>query len=49
MYQVVSQAEASGRVQAVRSLAEVQGAIFDAPTVLVADELGGNEDIPVLL
>lgn len=31
------------------SLAEVQGQKYDSPVILVCDQLGGNEDIPVRL
>ena len=44
--QIVSQADASGEV-VVKSLASVQGQSFDKPTVLITEEVGGMEDIPV--
>lgn len=44
--QVVSQAEAQGRVK-VAALSEVQGRRFEEPTVLIAEAVGGMEDIPV--
>ncbi len=31
----------------VKSLASVQGKSFDKPTVLITEEVGGMEDIPV--
>lgn len=37
----------SGVVQLISSLADVQGAHFAAPTVIISDSVGGNEDIPV--
>ncbi len=44
--QIVSQADASGEI-VVKSLASVQGKSFDKPTVLITEEVGGMEDIPV--
>ena len=44
--QVVSQAEAQGRVKVV-ALSEVQGKHFEEPTVVIAEAVGGMEDIPV--
>ena len=44
--QIVSQADASGEL-VVKSLASVQGQSFDKPTVLITEEVGGMEDIPV--
>ena len=44
--QVVSQAEAQGRIKVV-ALSEVQGKHFEEPTVLIAEAVGGMEDIPV--
>ena len=43
---MVSQAEAQGRVK-VAALSEVQGKHFEEPTVLIAEAVGGMEDIPV--
>ncbi len=45
--QVVSQAEASGRVVVLPDLVEVQGKRFDEATVIIASHVGGMEDIPV--
>ena len=45
--QVVSQAPAAGRVAVVQSLADIQGQVFQAQTVVVAGSVGGMEDIPV--
>lgn len=44
--QIVSQVEASGEV-AVQELADIQGQSFDSPRVLVSNQIGGMEDIPV--
>ncbi len=35
-----------GKVMACPSLADIQGTSFDVPTVVLADRLGGMEDIP---
>jgi len=45
--QVVSQAEAAGEVVALPSLGDIQGQSFGSPTVLVTQQVGGVEDIPV--
>ena len=45
--QVVSQAEAAGEVVALPSLGDIQGQSFGRPTVLVTQQVGGVEDIPV--
>ncbi|KAK9803518.1 hypothetical protein WJX73_002149 [Symbiochloris irregularis] len=45
-WQVVSQAEAQGRVVVLDSLSEVQGISFPGPTIVVARHVGGMEDIP---
>ena len=44
--QIVSQAEASGQV-AVQELAAIQGQTFDTPQILISNNMGGMEDIPV--
>jgi hypothetical protein len=44
---LVSQAEAAGEVVALPSLADIQGQSFGRPTVLVTQQVGGVEDIPV--
>ena len=49
MPQVVSTAEAAGRVAVLPSLADVQGRDFDTPHILIAERVGGMEDIPVSL
>lgn len=46
--QIVSQAEASGQI-AVQELAAIQGQTFDTPQVLISNNMGGMEDIPVSL
>lgn len=45
--QVVSTTEASGRVSVLPSLADVQGQDYDTPHILIAERVGGMEDIPV--
>ena len=47
LVQVVSQAEASGRVLVLPDLVEVQGKRFEEPTIIIASHVGGMEDIPV--
>ena len=42
----MSQAEASGQV-AVHELAAIQGQTFDTPQILISNNMGGMEDIPV--
>lgn len=44
--QVVSQAPAVGTLQVIASLADVQGQDFAEPVILIAEEVGGMEDIP---
>ena len=44
--QIVSQAEAGGQV-AVQELADIQGHSFDSARVLISNQIGGMEDIPV--
>ncbi|MFW6059836.1 MAG: phosphohistidine-like domain-containing protein, partial [Phycisphaeraceae bacterium] len=45
-WQIIAPGEAVGRVQMVGALRDVQGRRFDEPTVVVADEVAGDEDIP---
>ncbi len=45
-WQVISPAPASGRVRLVDKLIKVQGERFPEATVLVADAVSGNEEIP---
>jgi alpha-glucan,water dikinase len=46
-WQIVSNAEAAGVIVRVASLAEVVNVKYTQPTVIVADRVGGEEDIPV--
>lgn len=46
-WQIVSNAECAGVVVPVASLAEVQNVKYSEPTVIIADRVGGEEDIPV--
>lgn len=46
-WQIVSNAACSGVVVSVNSLAEVQNVKYSQPTVIVADRVGGEEDVPV--
>jgi alpha-glucan,water dikinase len=45
-WQVISSARGGGKVRAVKRLLDVQSERFDEPTVLVADEVSGDEEIP---
>lgn len=45
-WQVVSQQDAQGKLSAITSLADVQGQSYAEATALLADEVGGMEDIP---
>jgi alpha-glucan, water dikinase len=45
-WQIISPAPAFGRVRVVERLLDVQGEDFPEPTVLIADAVAGNEDIP---
>jgi alpha-glucan,water dikinase len=45
-WQVISPARAAGTVRVVERLVSVQAERFAEPTVLVADAVGGNEEIP---
>ncbi len=45
-WQVISPARASGRVRVVDRLLDVQSERFAEPTVLIADSVSGNEEIP---
>ncbi len=44
--QVISPCEASGKVVVVPNLHEVQDTVYSEPTVLVAKDVSGEEDIP---
>jgi alpha-glucan, water dikinase len=45
-WQVISPARASGRVRPVKRLLDVQNERFTEPTVLVVEEVSGDEEIP---
>jgi len=45
-WQVISRGNATGQVEVVRALRDVQGKAFEKPTVLVASEIAGDEEIP---
>jgi alpha-glucan,water dikinase len=45
-WQVVSRGSGSGIVEVLPQLRDLQGKQFDAPRVIVADHVGGDEDIP---
>ncbi len=45
-WQIISPARAAGRVRVVNRLLDVQTERFAEPTVLVADEVSGDEEIP---
>ncbi len=45
-WQVVSWGQGTGRVEVVDALSVVQGRRFDSPTVIVADKIKGDEEIP---
>ncbi len=45
-WQIVSPARGGGKVQAVPRLLDVQSQRFTEPTVLIADEVSGEEEIP---
>lgn len=45
-WQVVSPGRGSGKIEVVQALRAVQHQRFDGPTVIVADAVNGDEDIP---
>jgi alpha-glucan, water dikinase len=45
-WQIVSRGQGRGRVEVVHSLRSIQRSHFETPTVLIADEVMGDEDIP---
>jgi alpha-glucan,water dikinase len=45
-WQVISPAQAAGRVEVVESLLSVQGERYGEPTLLVTDKVSGEEEIP---
>ncbi|MEW6001240.1 MAG: PEP/pyruvate-binding domain-containing protein [Nitrospirota bacterium] len=45
-WQVISPGQRTGMVEVVTSLKSIQGRIFRRPTIIVADQVVGNEEIP---
>jgi len=45
-WQVISPSQAVGRVEVVASFRDVQGRIFESPTVIVAEKVFGDEEPP---
>ena len=45
-WQVISPVEVSGYVEVVGDLAEVQDKVYSKPTILVANKVKGEEEIP---
>ena len=45
-WQIISRGRGAGRVEVVDTLHSVQGKRFDVPTVVVADKVTGEEEIP---
>lgn len=45
-WQIISPGGGIGRVEAVEHLKSVQGASFNGPVVIMADKVGGDEEIP---
>jgi alpha-glucan, water dikinase len=45
-WQIISRGRGAGRVEVVRSLRAIQRVRYDRPTVIVADEVMGDEEIP---
>jgi alpha-glucan,water dikinase len=45
-WQIISPGEATGQLEAVQQLREVQSRTFERPTILLADEVAGDEEIP---
>ncbi len=45
-WQVISPGRAAGRVEVISKLRSVQGKRFDIPTVIVTEEVSGDEEIP---
>jgi alpha-glucan,water dikinase len=45
-WQIISRGRGAGRVEVVDALRSVQGKRFDVPTVVVADRVTGDEEIP---
>ena len=45
-WQIVSPGQGTGRVEVVDALRTVQGKTFDRPTVIIADQVMGDEELP---
>jgi alpha-glucan, water dikinase len=45
-WQIVSRGRGAGKVEVVNSLRTIQRAKYDGPTIIVADKVMGDEDIP---
>ena len=45
-WQVISRGSASGQVEVVESLRSIQGKSFATPRIVIADKVGGDEEIP---
>ncbi len=45
-WQVISRGEGSGQVEVVESLRSLQGKHFDCPTIVIADQVKGDEEPP---
>jgi alpha-glucan,water dikinase len=46
-WQIISRGGGSGRVHVVTSLKTIQSKVFAEPTVIIADSVGGEEEIPL--
>jgi alpha-glucan,water dikinase len=45
-WQVISPGHAAGQVEVISKLRSIQGKVFDVPTVIVTEEVSGDEEIP---
>jgi alpha-glucan,water dikinase len=45
-WQIISRGRGSGQVEVVETLRSIQGKQFDQPTVIVADQVMGDEEVP---
>ncbi|MBF0198864.1 MAG: hypothetical protein HQL32_14200, partial [Planctomycetes bacterium] len=45
-WQLISRESAAGKVEELPTLSEVQGKKYEEPTILLVEEVGGDEDIP---
>jgi alpha-glucan,water dikinase len=45
-WQVISPGHAAGEVEVISKLRSIQGKVFDIPTVIVTEEVSGDEEIP---